>query len=150
MFIHSCYLYIIPFYAKAIYLMDKAYVDFAVLFRMHSAGAFFVTRVKENLRYSVIEQNFNINEATGLRVDKTIALTIANLYRNRWQIEVFFKWIKQNLTIKKLWRYSLKCTLSIYEICRFWAFLLLTKPQLGSYLPICKLKEQLNLFSNVC
>jgi hypothetical protein len=34
------------------------------------------------------------------------ALEIANLYKNRWQIEVFFKWIKQNLVIKKLWGYS--------------------------------------------
>jgi transposase len=28
------------------------------------------------------------------------ALTIADLYRSRWQIELFFKWIKQNLRIK--------------------------------------------------
>jgi transposase DDE domain len=28
------------------------------------------------------------------------------LYKNRWQIEVFFKWIKQNLTIKHLWGHS--------------------------------------------
>lgn len=34
------------------------------------------------------------------------ALEIARLYRHRWQIEVFFKWIKQNLTIKKLWGHS--------------------------------------------
>lgn len=34
------------------------------------------------------------------------ALEIAHLYRNRWQIEVFFKWIKQNLTIKTLWGHS--------------------------------------------
>jgi IS4 transposase len=27
-------------------------------------------------------------------------LTIADLYRRRWQIELFFKWIKQNLRIK--------------------------------------------------
>ncbi len=68
------------------------------------------------------------------------ALEVARLYRNRWQIEVFFKWIKQNLIIKKLWgqyenavkihiwvaictylivayvKYSVKSTLSIYEI----------------------------------
>lgn len=31
---------------------------------------------------------------------------IANIYRNRWQIETFFKWIKGNLTIKALWGYS--------------------------------------------
>jgi hypothetical protein len=136
---------VIPFYANAIYLMDKAYVDFEALFRVHNAGAFFVTRAKERLRYSVIEQDFNINEATGLRTDKTVMLIgpkskrlypeklrlvefydsendnllvfltnnfevsnleVANLYRNRWQIEVFFKWIKQNLTIKKLWGHT--------------------------------------------
>ncbi len=34
------------------------------------------------------------------------ALDIANIYRNRWQIEVFFKWIKQNMTVKRMWRYS--------------------------------------------
>ena len=34
------------------------------------------------------------------------AMQIAYLYRNRWQIEVFFKWIKQNLTIKTLWGHS--------------------------------------------
>ena len=34
------------------------------------------------------------------------ALDIANIYRNRWQIEVFFKWIKQNMTVKQMWGYS--------------------------------------------
>lgn len=28
---------------------------------------------------------------------------IAELYRNRWKIELFFKWIKQHLKIKKFW-----------------------------------------------
>ena len=37
---------------------------------------------------------------------KITAYEIANLYKNRWQIEVFFKWIKQNLTIKHLWGHS--------------------------------------------
>jgi hypothetical protein len=130
---------------NAIYLMDKEYVDFAALYRYHLAGAFFVTRAKETMRYSVVEQNFNIDETTGLRSDKTVVLTVAkskklypeklrlvefydiendellvfltnnfevsalevaNLYKNRWQIEVFFKWIKQNLTVKKLWGHS--------------------------------------------
>lgn len=31
------------------------------------------------------------------------AIEVTNIYKNRWQIEVFFKWIKQNLTIKSLW-----------------------------------------------
>ena len=162
----------------AIYLMDKAYIDFTSLYNMHKAGAFFVTRAKVSLDYTVTEFNYNIDEKTGLRSDKTIklegykskqlypeflrmveyydeekdimlvfltnnfevsAIEIAHLYRNRWQIEVFFKWIKQNLTIKKLWghtenavnihiwvaictylivayvKYTLKSNLSIYE-----------------------------------
>lgn len=129
----------------AIYLMDKAYVDFDALYRMQEAGSFFVTRAMSNQKYDVVDQNFNIDQTTGLRYDKTIALTvaksrklypknlrliefydqekdnyliflsnnfevsaleIANLYKNRWQIETFFKWIKQNLTIKKFWGYS--------------------------------------------
>jgi hypothetical protein len=136
---------VISFYANAIYLMDKAYVDFEALFRINNAGAFFVTRAKETMRYTVVEQNFNIDENTGLRADKTVKLTIAKskrlypqtlrivefydhendemlvfltnnfavsalevarLYQLRWQIEVFFKWIKQNLTVKKLWGHS--------------------------------------------
>ena len=31
------------------------------------------------------------------------ALQVALLYKNRWQVELFFKWIKQHLRIKKLW-----------------------------------------------
>jgi len=136
---------VINFYAGAIYLMDKAYVDFEALFRINNAGAFFVTRAKDTMRYQVEEQNFNIDQTAGLRADKTVRLTVAkskklypeklrlvefydeingellvfltnnfevsslevaNLYRNRWQIETFFKWIKQNLTVKKLWGHS--------------------------------------------
>jgi transposase DDE domain len=128
-----------------IYIMDKAYLDLIALYKIHSFGAFFVTRTKKNTKYQLIESNFNIDETTGLRYDRTIimsgakskelypekirvigyydekkdelfefltnnfditALEIANLYKNRWQIEVFFKWIKQNLTIKHLWGHS--------------------------------------------
>jgi hypothetical protein len=135
----------LPFLSHAIYLMDKAYIDFEALYRMQISDAYFVTRAKSNLKYDVVEQNFNIDESTGLRSDKTIVLTgyksktlyteelrlvefydcenevlltflsnnfevsaleIANLYKNRWQIEVFFRWIKQNLIIKKLWGHS--------------------------------------------
>jgi hypothetical protein len=34
------------------------------------------------------------------------ALEVANLYRHRWDIEVFFKWIKQNIVVKTMWGYS--------------------------------------------
>lgn len=122
----------------AFYVMDRAYLDFARLYRWHEAGSFFVTRAKANLkahrRYS-----HPIDRSTGLICDQTViltvfysrqgfdaplrriryrdpetgktlifltnnfalpALTITQLYRQRWQIELFFKWIKQHLRIK--------------------------------------------------
>ena len=120
----------------AFYVMDRGYLDFERLHRLHLAGAFFVTRAKSNLkakrRYSRV-----VERATGLICDQTItltvfysktgypealrrirfktpqgktlvfltnnfalALTITELYRCRWQVELFFKWIKQHLRIK--------------------------------------------------
>jgi hypothetical protein len=201
--------------SDAIYLMDKAYVDFAALYKMHKAGAFFVTRAKVTLDYKVIECNYNIDEKTGLRSDKTImlkgykskqlypellrmveyyddekdiilvfltnnfevsALEIAHLYRNRWQIEVFFKWIKQNLTIKKLWghsenavnihiwvaictylivayvKHTVKSKLSIYEITQILGISTFDKTSVKELITEIQVnqdfKEQYDLFSN--
>jgi hypothetical protein len=203
----------------AIYLMDKAYVDFEALFRIHQAGAFFVTRAKSSMRYKVIGQNFNIDETTGLRTDKTITLTVAkskklypevlrmvefydsendallvfltnnfevsalevaNLYKNRWQIEVFFKWIKQNLIIKKIWghsenavkihiwiaictyliiayvKYALNSSLTIYEIMQVLGISAFDKTPIRELLTKPNqfnqnFKElQYDLFSNIC
>jgi hypothetical protein len=122
----------------AFYLMDKGYLDFARLFRLHRQAAFFVIRAKSNLACARRESRA-VDKSTGLRSDQTIALTgplvsrkypeplrrvsyydaehcrklvfltnnftlpaltIAQLYRCRWQIELFFKWIKQHLRIK--------------------------------------------------
>lgn len=199
----------------SIYLMDKAYIDFASLYNMHKAGAFFVTRAKVSLDFTVIEFNYNIDEGTGLRSDKTIklegykskqlypealrlvefydqekditlvfltnnfevsALEIAYLYRNRWQIEVFFKWIKQNLTIKKLWghsenavnihiwvaictylivayvKYTLKSNLSIYETMQILGISAFDKTPVKELLTEIQVnqnfKEQYDLFDN--
>jgi hypothetical protein len=54
--------------------MDKAYIDFTSLYRMHKIRAFFVTRAKVSLDYLVNGRNFNIDEKTGLRSDMTIKL----------------------------------------------------------------------------
>jgi IS4 transposase len=125
--------------------MDKAYIDFEALYRIHNCKCLLCLRAKTSLKYDVVEQNFNIDESTGLRTDKTIvlndykskklyteklrlvdfydketdnylvfitnnlevtAMEVAYLYKNRWQVEVFYKWIKQNLIIKKLWGHS--------------------------------------------
>ena len=120
-----------------IFVMDKAYVDFAALYAIHMAGAYFVTRAKDNMKYEVLESLDGKDEGSGIRGNYLIratgiksrklypepmrmvvyhdkendrelsfitncmdisAVDVANLYRNRWQIEVFFKWIKQNMT----------------------------------------------------
>ncbi len=199
----------------AIYLMDKAYVDFLALFNINKAEAYFVTRAKVSLDYSVVEQNYNIDESTGLRSDKTItlngykskqlypellrlieyyddekdlllvflsnnfeasALEITRLYKNRWQIEVFFKWIKQNLTIKKLWghsenavkihiwvaictylivayiKHSIKSNLSVYEIMQILGVSAFDKTPIKELLTEIQVNqnfnEQYDLFSN--
>ena len=199
----------------AIYIMDKAYIDFKALYNLHKLGAFFISRAKTTMDYSLIESNFNIDESTGLRSDKIIelngfkskqlyseplrlvefydsendviltfltnnfdvsALEVANLYRNRWQIEVFFKWIKQNLTIKTLWghsenavnihiwvaictylivakvKHTLKSNLTIYEILQILSISVFDKTSiqelLTDYQTNQNVKEQRNLFSD--
>lgn len=128
----------------AIYVMDKAYVDFKRLYDLHRSEAFFVIRAKENFRFKAVKSR-KVDKSTGLRCDQTIklsiyksnkqypeklrrikyydhekdltlvfltnnfdieALDIASVYKNRWQIEVFFRWLKQNLQIKTLWGHS--------------------------------------------
>ena len=125
--------------AGAIYVMDRAYVDFARLYALHLAGAFFVTRAKSNLDARRV-YSAPVDRTTGLICDQTIALdgfysqqdfpahlrrvrfkdpdtgktlifltnqmifpaaTICALYKSRWQVELFFKWIKQHLRIKR-------------------------------------------------
>lgn len=104
------------------------------------------------------------------------ALEIANLYRNRWQIEVFFKWIKQNLTIKTLWGHSenavnihiwiaistylivakikkdINSSLSIYEIIQILGISVFDKTQISELLTDFQsnqnVNEQIDLFSN--
>jgi len=58
--------------------MDKAYVDFRALNRIDSEVAFFVTRAKDNIKYEVIFENFNIDKTLGLQRDCTIRLTATN------------------------------------------------------------------------
>jgi hypothetical protein len=125
----------------AIYLMDKGYLDFQRLYRLHQARSFFVTRAKTNLAFARLGSN-KVDKELGLRCDQTIklitykskqsypeklrrvryydkeqrktyvfltnnfeisAIEVALLYKYRWQIELFFKWIKQHLKIKRFW-----------------------------------------------
>ena len=119
-------------------VMDRGFIDFQRLYRLHTELAFFVIRSKDNLAFRR-RYSHPHDRATGVRSDQTIiltgpktanlyplalrrvhyfsaereqrlvlltnnfsipALTVAALYRYRWQIELFFKWIKQHLRIK--------------------------------------------------
>jgi len=93
--------------------MDRGYLDFARLYAIHRAQAFFVTRAKSNTeferRYSHPVDRGDTNalcDQTGVPTifhSNNFALAptlIADWYRQRWQVELFFKWIKQHLRIK--------------------------------------------------
>ncbi len=125
--------------AGAIYVMDRAYLDFARLHVLHLAGSFFVTRAKSNLDAHRVYSS-PTDRRLGIICDQRIALdgfypkqdypaqlrrirfkdpesaktlvfltnqmtwpasTICALYKSRWQAELFFKWIKQHLRIKR-------------------------------------------------
>ncbi len=128
----------IPLQSGAYYILDRGYLDYRRLHRIHSFGAFFVTRAKSNLDASRI-YSYPVDKQAGILADQSIALnghdsrkdypshlrrirfrdpetgknlvfltnnttlpaiTIAALYKSRWQVELFFKWIKQHLRIK--------------------------------------------------
>jgi IS4 transposase len=63
----------IPVYPGSYYVMDRGYLDFHRLHRLHRAGAFFVTRLKSNTSYYVADSR-PVDESTGLRCDQTIRL----------------------------------------------------------------------------
>ncbi len=120
---------ILPVDAGAFYVMDRGYLDFARLYAMHQAGAFFVTRAKHGMdarrvyssptprdRGVICDQRVMLNGFYSAQAypehlrrvrfkdpesGKTLvfltnntalpALTIAALYKSRWQVELFFE-----------------------------------------------------------
>lgn len=122
----------------AYYILDRGYVDFERLFRIHTSLAFFVTRAKDNFSFKRL-YSAKVKKEKGVLCDQTVvldgfyakkdypdklrrikyydeetkksfvfltnnfaldAVLIAKLYKQRWQIELFFKWMKQHLRIR--------------------------------------------------
>ena len=122
----------------AIYILDRGYLDFARLYKIHQARAFFIIRAKSDFRFRRMYSQ-PAQKSKGIQADQVIelhgfyvrkdyperlrriryfdaeknkrlifltnhvalsAFTIAELFRCRWKIELFFKWIKQHLRIK--------------------------------------------------
>jgi hypothetical protein len=128
----------------SIYVMDRAYLDFDRLYRMHRGLAFFILRTKANTKLRRI-YSAPVDKSSGVICDQIVrpvvyksaiaypgklrrikyfdtetekrltfltnhfeleARTVADLYKCRWQVELFFKWIKQHLRIKKFFGIS--------------------------------------------
>ncbi len=173
-------LYIEP---AAIYVVDKAYVDFFRLFnKINGQKAFFVTVAKDNMQFEIVSskptdmqsgvisdemirlagpksskhypepirmvtyEDFATNEVYRFITNNTVLdpLTISELYRERWQVELFFKWIKQHLRIKSFYGTSQN---AVY--CQIWI-------ALCSYLILAiakkwwKIDQSLYSFSQIC
>jgi hypothetical protein len=135
---------VISFEANSFYIMDRGYVDYQRLYRIHLCNAFFVTRAKDNMNCRRLYSH-RVDKTKGVIYDQTIMLNgyyaakdypekmrrikfydeqtgkvlifltnnfhlpateIATLYKHRWKIELFFKWIKQHLKIKSFWGHS--------------------------------------------
>ena len=131
----------LSFEAGAFYVMDRGYLDFARLYKLHLASGFFVTRARKRFDFQRLYSQ-PVDRATGVICDQIVTLvnpvprqgypeklrriryrdalteqrlvfltnnfslpplTIAELYRSRWQVELFFKWIKQHLRIKNFY-----------------------------------------------
>jgi Transposase DDE domain/Domain of unknown function (DUF4372) len=128
----------IPIHPGAHYVMDRGYMDFVRLYRLHKAGGFFVVRCKEPVSFKTIERKPKEKDE-GIRCDQIVKLksnwseksypelmrrirsfdsetgkevvlltnnffsapvVVAQLYKKRWQVELFFKWIKQHLRLR--------------------------------------------------
>lgn len=185
------------------YILDKGYIDFSRLHRVHTSDSYFVTRAKDNFKYSRMYSN-EVDKSTGIRCDqigkletrKSLkaypdklrrikyydeelkrefvfitnnldleATEIALLYKKRWHVELFFKWIKQHLKIKSFWgttmnavkiqvycaiityclvaivAYKLKVDRPIYEILQIPGFSLLDKTPVKEILTECDYKN---------
>lgn len=122
----------------SVLVFDKGYNDYGWHNQLTDQGIYWVTRIRGNARYRVLERR-SINRSQGVTSDQIIeftslrsslknlkpvrrigyrdadtgkhyvfttnrfdwpASTIAEIYKQRWQVELFFKWIKQNLKIK--------------------------------------------------
>jgi len=194
---------LVPYEAGSFYVVDKGYIDFSRLHKIHTQGSFFVTRAKSNMRFKRMYSRA-VDKTTGVQCDQVgkletyyakkdypgklrrikyydqeknkylVFLTnntdlkateIALLYKKRWEVELFFKWMKQHLKIKSFWGTTmnavkiqmycaiiayclvaivgnkLKVDRSIYEILQILSISLLDKSSVREVLTKCDYKN---------
>jgi hypothetical protein len=168
----------------AYYVMDRGYLDFARLHKLHEAKAYFVTRPRKNF---VFQRRYSreVDKATGVQCDQTILLksfyslqgypeplrriryydqhhaqrlvfltndfqlpaaTVAALYKSRWQIELFFKWIKQHLRIKAFYGTNPNAVKTqIWTAVSTYLLVAIIRKQLGIHLPLYTILQVLSV-----
>jgi hypothetical protein len=174
----------LTFQAGAYYVMDRGYLDYARLFAVHQAQAFFVTRARADMAF---ERRYShaVDKSTSVQCDQTIvlqnfyakqdypeplrriryydaehdrrlvfitnnfklpAMTIAALYKSRWQIELFFKWIKQHLRIKAYYGLSENAVKTqVWIAVSTYLLVAIVKKRLGCVLPLYTILQILSL-----
>jgi hypothetical protein len=175
--------YLIPL-PGAYYVMDRGYLDFARLYQLHQAKAYFVTRAKRNFKFQR-RYSHEVDKATGVQCDQTVLLetfyslqgypeplrriryfdaeldkrlvfltndfvlpatTITALYKSRWQIELFFKWIKQHLRIKTFYGTSQNAVKAqIWIAVSVYLLVAIVKKRLGIELPLYTILQILSV-----
>lgn len=168
----------------AFYLLERGYLDFARLYRLTQAGAFFVTRTKANTQF-YRRRSHPVHKPSGMRSDQTIVLTgprssrlypvplrrvhyfdaeknlrlifltnnfllpaliIAQLYRARWQVELFFRWIKQHLRIKAFYGTSQNAVKTqVWVALSTYLLVAILKKHLGLDLSLYKILQILSI-----
>ena len=160
----------IPLEKGAFYVMDRGYLDFGGLARLHEGEVFFVIRSKCHVNFRVVCSR-PVDKTTGLRCDQTVrlgrgrsraafpgylrrvrvfdeagarslvfltnqfelpAITVAELYRRRWEVELFFKWIKGHLRLRAfLGRTENAVRLQVWSAICAYLLVAIAKKQLG-------------------
>lgn len=168
----------------AFYLMDRAYLDFERLHRLHSEGAFFLMRAKKNLQVTR-RYSHPVDDRQAIVCDQTVmltrevvarkypaplrrlrvrdadfggsivlltnhfalpALTVSALYRQRWQIEIFFKWIKQNLRIKAFFGTSPNAVKTqVWIAVSVYVLIAILRKRLGSHASLSEILQILSV-----
>jgi hypothetical protein len=168
----------------AFYLLDRGYHDFARLYLLAQACAFFITRAKHNTQFDR-RSSRPVDHSTGLCCDQTIrltgprtshlypvplrrihyrdaekqldlvfltnnfllsALTIAELYRARWRVELFFRWIKQHLRLKAFYGTTPNAVrIQVWVALTIYVLVAIAKKQLSLDLSLYKILQVLSI-----
>ena len=128
---------VIPYEEDSFYIFDRGYNDFERLFRINAIGAYFIVRGKKNNDFKPMKWTRRFPPGSGIS-----PMMVAELYHNRWQIELFFKWLKQHLKIKKFWGESENAVrIQIYTAITAYCMMAIVQKKMGIDRPIYEMLQ---------